>query len=74
MIVEKLISVALQGKSIAQMTSEVLDLMTGSVELSGAGGMLGGTHRDLDLEGTSQELDSFLELLTTKGYSFINIA
>ena len=72
MIVEKLISVALQGKSIAQMTSEVLDLMTGSIELSGAGGMLGGTHRDLDLACTSQELDSFLELLTTKGYSFIS--
>ena len=72
MIVERLISIALQGKSIPQLTSEVLNLMTGSVELSGAGGILGGTHRDLDLEGTSQELDNFLELLTTKGYSYVS--
>ena len=71
MIIERLISVALGDKGIAQVTNEVLDLMTGSVELSGAGGMLGGTHRDLDIEASSeQELNSFLELLTIKGYSY----
>lgn len=71
MIKERLISIALQGKSVPQLTSEVISLMSGSVELSGAGGVLGGAYRDLDLEGTSQDLDSFLELLTTKGYSYI---
>ena len=70
MIVERLISVALGDKGVAQVTNEVLNLMTGSVEMSGSGGVIGGTHRDIDLEGTSQELDSFLELLTSKGYTY----
>ena len=69
-MVEKFISVKLEGKSIIQVTTDILNLMTGSVELSGAGGTIGGTHRDLDLEADSeQELDTFLEMLTNRGYS-----
>ena len=69
-MVEKFISVKLEGKSIVQVTTDILNLMTGSVELSGAGGTIGGTHRDLDLEADSeQELDTFLDVLTSKGYS-----
>jgi len=70
MTVEKFISVKLEGKSIIQVTTDILNLMTGSIELSGAGGTIGGTHRDLDLEADSeQELDTFLSLLANKGYS-----
>ena len=44
--------------------------MSGSIELAGAGGTIGGTHRDLDLEASNeQELNTFLDLLTNKGYS-----
>ena len=70
MTVEKFISVKLEGKSIVQVTTDILNLMTGSIELSGAGGTIGGTHRDLDLEADSeQELDTFLDLLSSKGYN-----
>ena len=69
-MVEKFISVKLEGKSIVQVTTDILNLMSGSIELSGAGGTIGGTHRDLDLEADSeQELDTFLDLLSSKGYN-----
>tara|TARA_R110000796_G_scaffold165651_1_gene282450 strand:- start:1787 stop:2008 length:222 start_codon:yes stop_codon:yes gene_type:complete len=70
MTVEKFISVKLEGKSIVQVTTDILNLMSGSIELAGAGGTIGGTHRDLDLEASNeQELNTFLDLLTNKGYS-----
>ena len=70
MTIDRLISIKLEDKSIVQLTTEVIDLMTGSIELSGAGGILNGTYRDFELEANSnKELNTFLELLTIKGYS-----
>lgn len=70
MIIDRLISIKLEDKSIVQLTTEVLDLMTGSIELAGAGGIVDGKYRDLELEADSeQEIDTFLSLLTNKGYS-----
>lgn len=70
---EALISVELEDKSIMQLTNEILDLMYGSVDLVGAGMVMGGTHRDLDVVAdTQEELDDFLELLRVRGYKFNN--
>ena len=66
---KEVLRVKREGKSIVQVTTDILNLMSGSIELSGAGGTIGGTHRDLDLEADSeQELDTFLEMLTNRGY------
>ena len=68
MIIDRLISIKLEDKSIVQLTTEVIDLMTGSIEL--AGGIVNGSYRDLELEANSnKELNTFLSLLTNRGYS-----
>jgi len=70
MTVEKFISVKLEGKSIVQVTTDILNLMTGSINLVGSGGVIGSNYRDLDIEAnSSKELDTFLSLLANKGYS-----
>jgi len=71
MIIDRLISIKLEDKSIVQLTTEVIDLMSGSgIELAGAGGIVNGHYRDFELEAnSSKELDTFLDVLTSKGYS-----
>ena len=72
MIVNQFISIKLQDKSITELTLEIIDLMTGSVELTGSGGAFNSEHRDYDIQAsTEQELDNFLDILTTKGYNYI---
>tara|TARA_R110000796_G_scaffold200580_1_gene316583 strand:+ start:331 stop:561 length:231 start_codon:yes stop_codon:yes gene_type:complete len=71
--VEAFISIQLEGKEVIQLTNQVLDLMSGSVDLVGCGGMVGGTERDFDIVAdTQEELDDFLELLVVRGYNFKN--
>lgn len=70
MTVEKFISVKLEGKSIAQVTNDILDSITGSVELTGSGGIFNSQYRDYDIQASNeQELDTFLDLLSSKGYN-----
>tara|TARA_R110002050_G_scaffold135814_1_gene258866 strand:- start:219 stop:437 length:219 start_codon:yes stop_codon:yes gene_type:complete len=70
MIIDRLISIKLEDKSIVQLTTEVIDLMTGSIELAGAGGVVNGSYRDFELEANSnKELNTFLDLLNSKGYN-----
>ena len=72
MTVNQFISVKLEDKSITQVTTDILRLMTGSVELTGSGGMFNSEHRDYDIQAsTEQELDNFLDILTKQGYSYI---
>ena len=70
MIIDRLISIKLEDKSIVQLTTEVIDLISGSIELAGAGGLVDGKYRDFELEAnSSKELDTFLDLLNSKGYN-----
>ena len=71
MIIDRLISIKLEDKSIVELTTEVIDLMIGSgIELAGAGGLVDGKYRDFELEANSnKELNTFLDLLNSKGYN-----
>tara|TARA_R110000796_G_C14288703_1_gene403667 strand:+ start:365 stop:586 length:222 start_codon:yes stop_codon:yes gene_type:complete len=72
MTVNQFISVKLGSKSITELTLEIINLMSGSVELTGSGGTSNSEHRDYDIQASNeQELDNFLDTLTNRGYSYI---
>tara|TARA_R110002049_G_scaffold230196_2_gene402341 strand:+ start:3300 stop:3515 length:216 start_codon:yes stop_codon:yes gene_type:complete len=68
-MIETYISIELEGRDIVQLHNELDSLVTGSLEITGGGMMIGGTTRDIDfISDTQEEADAFLELLTSKGY------
>ena len=68
-MIETYINIELENRGSAQLEKELENLMTGSLEITGSGMMIGGTSRDIDFTSdTQEEADSFLELLVSKGF------